>query len=1597
MCGLGLFVAASFPTTAALAAPLAPAVVDCSAQEAPGGSIGYVALNPTRVLDTRTGGTTADGVGAGIGPIGERQTLNLKVIGRAGIPSSNVGAVVLNVTAVDQAVESFLTIYPAGADRPLASNLNPNPGIVEPNLVIAKVGVAGEISIYNNTGSVNVIADVEGWYPAPLGVAYNPLVPARVLETRPGHATTDGVASGLGAVGQGQTLTFKVLGRGGVPDSGVAAVVLNMTATEQTRQTFLTVFPSGTTRPNASDLNPNPGVTAPNLVIAKVGADGNVSVYNNTGSVQIIADVQGWFPVGPAYTPVDPARLLETRPHLPTIDGLAQSGGAIGPGGSINLQVTGRGGVPATGVSAVVLNITATNQTESSFLTVYPAGTARPATSNLNPLPGLVAPNLVLAKVGVDGEITIYNNTGSLDVIVDVHGWFPTDGTAKPSSTTASIDAGAPSVDQSACVNQAPSFTKGPDQVVDVDAGPQSVTGWASAISAGGTADAPQTIDFIVSASNPALFSAVPAVSPTGVLTYTPAAGQSGVSTVTVRLHDNGGTANGGVDTSDAQTFTIGVNGAPTVADQTVGTNEDTAQAIVLTGVDPDHNALTFSIVAAPTKGNLGTIGAPACNVSTGACVATVSYTPNPQSNGSDQFTYRTNDGRLNSTTATVSIGVIPVNDVPSFVKGSDVSLPTTTVTGWATAISAGPVNEAGQVVDFIVTNDAPTLFSVQPAVSAAGDLSFTPAPGKSGVANVTVKIHDNGGTANGGVDTSAAQTFVINVDTAPTANAVTTTVLEDGSAAITLSGGDAEGDSLSFSIVTGPTSGSLGSIGAPSCAGVPSVCTASVTYTPNPNINGSDSFTYRVKDASVFSSAATVSITITSVNDAPVGANKTVSTTEGIAYTFGTADFPLTDPNDSPANALKAVGITTPPAAGTLTDNGAAVIAGQSIPLADITGGLLVFTPAANGNGTPYATFTFQVQDDGGTANGGVDADQSANTLTINVSSVNNPPAGTDASISTLEDTSRVFTASDFGFTDPLDTPANSLSAVKITTLPAAGSLTDNGTAVTAGQLVSVADITAGHLTFMPATNANGAAYTSFTFQVQDDGGTANGGVDLDQSANKITIDVTSVNDAPTGTSGSVTILEDGTKVFSTADFGFADASDNPANSLAAVIVKTLPSAGSLLDNGAVVTLNQSIPVADIAANKLTFTPDTNANGTGYASFTFVVRDDGGTLNSGVDVDQTARTMSINVTAVNDAPVGTNHTVTGVESTSYQFAATDFGFTDPTDAPANSLSAVKITTLPAPGTLTDNGGAVVAGQSIPVADITGGLLQFTPVANGHGPGYASFTFQVQDNGGTANGGVDLDPSARTMTIDVDAINDAPAGTNTTVNATEDTPYVFAAANFGFTDPNDTPPNALSAVKIATLPTAGTLTDNSVAVTAGQLVAVADIDGGLLVFTPVANANGATYATFTFQVQDDGGTAHGGTNLDPSANTLTIAVASVNDAPVGADKTVSTAEDTPYVFASSDFALTDPNDLPANAFAGVKITTVPTGGTLRNGATTLAAGAVVSKAAIDASSFTYTPNANANGAGQGSFTFQVQDNGGVAGGGVDLDQSPNTI
>lgn len=161
-------------------------------------------------------------------------------------------------------------------------------------MVIAKVGDDGQISINNQFGGTNIIVDVVGWFPSDVG--FSPVVPARLMDTRAGQATVDGQASGGGAFGGGQTRTLTVVGRGGVPLTGVGAVALNVTVTGPVGNGFLTVYPSSVALPTASNVNFTTGQTIPNMVIVQVGTDGKISLTDQFGAANVVVDVVGWFP-----------------------------------------------------------------------------------------------------------------------------------------------------------------------------------------------------------------------------------------------------------------------------------------------------------------------------------------------------------------------------------------------------------------------------------------------------------------------------------------------------------------------------------------------------------------------------------------------------------------------------------------------------------------------------------------------------------------------------------------------------------------------------------------------------------------------------------------------------------------------------------------------------------------------------------------------------------------------------------------------------------------------------------------------------------------------------------------------------------------------------------------------------------------------------------------------------------------------------------------------------------------------------------------------------------------------------------------------------
>jgi hypothetical protein len=246
---------------------------------------------------------------------------------------------------------------------------------------------------------------------------YHALPPARILDTR------NGTGGFTGAIAPASVIDVLVTGQGGVPATGVSAVVLNVTVTQPTAVAgFLTLFPSGSPLPLASNLNFTPGQNIPNLVIVKVGANGRVSTYNSDGNTHVIFDVAGWFSdtdTGNAgrYRPLVPNRILDTR------NGTG-GGVRLGPNSSLELQVAGAGGVPATGVDAAVLNVVATQTTATSFVTLYPTGGARPLVSNLNFDAGDTVANRAIVKLGTGGKVTIYNLAGGADIVVDVGGWF---------------------------------------------------------------------------------------------------------------------------------------------------------------------------------------------------------------------------------------------------------------------------------------------------------------------------------------------------------------------------------------------------------------------------------------------------------------------------------------------------------------------------------------------------------------------------------------------------------------------------------------------------------------------------------------------------------------------------------------------------------------------------------------------------------------------------------------------------------------------------------------------------------------------------------------------------------------------------------------------------------------------------------------------------------------------------------------------------------------------------------------------------------------------------------------------------------------------
>jgi len=939
----------------------------------------------------------------------------------------------------------------------------------------------------------------------------------------------------------------------------------------------------------------------------------------------------------------------------------------------------------------------------------------------------------------------------------------------------------------------------------------------------------------------------------------------TGVTTVTNTATD----ANGNTSTC---TFTITVavaNSVPVANNQSVSTSEDTALPITLTGSDFDGHPLTYILMSGPTNGTLSGF-----NTNTGA----LTYTPTTNYTGADGFTFRVNDGFTNSALAAVSITVTPVNDVP---LANNQSLTTPEDTVLPITLTGSDVESAALTYILVA---GPVSGSLSGFNTNTGALTYTPATNYNGADSLTFRVSD-------GTNLSAVATVSITVtpvNDAPFANGQSVSSPEDTALPITLTGSDAEGTAVTFVLVGSPANGSLSGF---------NTNTGALTYQPNTNYNGADSFTFRVSDGTNLSAVATVSITVTPVNDAPLANNQSVTTPEDTA-------LPMTitgsDVEGTPVTFVLVSGPSSGSLSGFNTNTGA-----------------LTYTPATNYNGAD--SLTFRVSD-------GTNLSAVA-TVSITVTPVNDTPLANNQSVTTPEDTALPITLTGS------DAEGAALTYILVAG-PANGSLTGFNT-------------NTGALTYQPNTNYNGA--DSLTFRVSD-------GTNLSAVAT-VSITVAPVNDTPFANNQSVTTPEDTARPITLTG---SDAEGTPVT----YVLVSGPA------NGSISGFNTN-------TGALTYQPNTNYNG--GDSFTFRTSD--GTNTSAL------ATVSITVTPINDAPIAnndftgtprnvpvlinvlandsdvdgnpislssqstTNGTLSVVGTNLFFTPASNYlgqvvlsyTITDGT-AFASAFVFVNVTlgtntppvanndavSIPEDSTLTldprgndiDADGdpffisAVVATNGAAVV-LGGTNVSYLPPINFVGT--VTLIYTINDgNGGTASAAI---------TVTVTPVNDAPFANNQSVSTPEDTAL----------------PITLSGADVEGSPLTFILVGGPV----NGSLATFNTNTGTLTYTPGANYIGSD--SFTFRVND------GTTNS--AVATVSITVTPVNDAPLASSQSVSTPEDTalPITLTGSD-----PEGSPLTFI----LVNGPVNGSLSGLNTNTGA-------------LTYTPNTNNTGAD--SFTFRVND------------------
>ncbi|MDB5177477.1 MAG: hypothetical protein JWN75_1145, partial [Candidatus Saccharibacteria bacterium] len=942
------------------------------------------------------------------------------------------------------------------------------------------------------------------------------------------------------------------------------------------------------------------------------------------------------------------------------------------------------------------------------------------------------------------------------------------------------------------------------------------------------------------------------------------------------------------------------VNDAPVASAANPGGLEDAASiAVVLSGTDVDGTVASFTLQGLPANGAVYTDAALSTAAVAGVGYASGSFwfVPVANFNGSTVFSYRVKDDLgASSALATVTINVTSVNDAPVANAASAaaledaVSMPITLSGGDVDGTIASytllnlPANGA------LFRNAALTLGASAGTAYASASFWFVPAANYNGSTSFDYRVTDDQGATS--VAAATVTLAVSSVNDAPIANAVSASGPEDSaSIALTLAGNDVDGTIAAYTLQNLPASGLLYTDAALTTlanAGVASA-SGSLWFVPAANFNGTASFGYKVTDnlGSVSAAAATATITVASVNDAPVAAAVSGTGVEdagAIAISLAGSDVDGSIASYTPQNL---------PANGLLyTDAGLVTLA---IAGTAYSGGTFWFVPAHDFNGS--TTFGFRVVDDQG-------ASSAPATATINVASVNDAPVANAAAASGLEDDGVIAVSLAGNDVD------GTIASFTLQGLPANGVLYADSALVTVA--TAGTPYGSGSFWFVPAANYNGS--TSFGYRVTDDQGAVS-------STAWASIAVVAVNDSPTALAASASGAEDAGAIAVTL------AGSDVDGSIAGFTLQGLPANGTLYTDAALTTA--ATAGTTYAGGAFWFVPQANFNGS--ASFAYRVVDDIGAASA-------AATATFSVAAVNDAPLANATGAAGLEDAAFIAISLSGSDVDGT------IAGFTLDNLPGNGTLyTDAGLSTLAVAGTAYAS---GDFWFVPITQFNGT--TTFGYRVTDDLGLVSA------ASATAAITVGATNDPPVATAINAAGAED------AASIAITLVATDVDNAVQSYTLQSLPVQGVLYVDAGLATAA-VVGVAYTSPNFW-FVPTPDGNGAT--TFAYRATD----VLGSTSV--AAASVTITVNPVNDAPIAAAAGASGLED------AASIAITLGGSDIDGSLATFTLDGLPASGTLFTDATL--GSAAVAGTAYASSAFWFVPTADFN--GTSSFSYRVTDN-----------------